>query len=65
VAALLPWLAVMAAYLTFSSRSLDTIGVLPRRLRSVTAAPFVPLARAVLGQATWDAIQREGTGGSR
>ncbi|MDN3271973.1 hypothetical protein [Streptomyces sp. MA15] len=63
-AALLPWLSVMAAYLTFSSRSLDTIGVLPRRLRSLATALFVPLARAVLGRATWDAVRKD-TGGPR
>ncbi|CAM5649990.1 hypothetical protein SGRIM128S_02557 [Streptomyces griseomycini] len=53
----------MAACLTFSSRS-DAIGVLPRRLRSLAAAPFVPLARAVLGRATWDTIRKD-TGGPR
>ncbi|MGI5478766.1 hypothetical protein [Streptomyces lavendofoliae] len=57
--ALLPWLSLMAAYLIFSSRSLSTIGLLPKRLRSLAAAPLIPLARAVIGQATWDAMRKD------
>ncbi|WP_163010651.1 hypothetical protein [Streptomyces dangxiongensis] len=59
LAALLPWLAVMAAHLVFSSRSLHTIGVLPGRLRSLAAAPCAALARAVVGRATWDALRKD------
>ncbi|MGC2998798.1 hypothetical protein ACPF8X_10610 [Streptomyces sp. G35A] len=62
VAALLPWLSLMVAYLTFSSRSLHTIGLLSGRLRSLAASPFVPLVRTVLGQATWDAIRKDAGG---
>ncbi|MEG8275320.1 hypothetical protein [Streptomyces sp. AHA2] len=58
-AVLLPWLSLMAAHLTFSSRSLDTIGLLPGRLRSLTAACLAPPARAVVGQATWEALRRD------
>ncbi|MFH9675140.1 hypothetical protein ACH4L5_23120 [Streptomyces sp. NPDC017405] len=58
-AALLPWLAVMAAHLVFGSRSLHTIGAPSARLRSLAAVPFAPLARAVCGQATWDALRKE------
>ncbi|GAA2450536.1 hypothetical protein [Streptomyces glaucus] len=64
LAALLPWLSLMAAYLTFSSRSLDTIGLLPRRLCSLAAAPLVPVVRAVIGRDTWDALRKD-PGGPR
>ncbi|WP_437013497.1 hypothetical protein [Streptomyces sp. enrichment culture] len=60
--ALLPWLSLMAAYLTFSSRCPNTIGVLPARVRSLALAPLVPLARAVVGQATWEAVRRSADG---
>ncbi|MFF3342762.1 hypothetical protein [Streptomyces flavidovirens] len=59
---LLPWLSVMIAYLVFSSRSLNTIGVLSRRLRSVCTVPLAPIARAVLGPATWNAVCKEHSG---
>lgn len=62
LAALLPWTAVMAAHLVFSSRSLSTIGYPAARLRSLAAAPFAALARAVVGPATWDALRKEDGG---
>ncbi|WP_437049858.1 hypothetical protein [Streptomyces sp. enrichment culture] len=61
-AALLPWLSLMAAYLTFSSRCPNTIGALPARVRSLVSAPLVPLTRAVVGQATWEAVRRDADG---
>ncbi|AIS01462.1 hypothetical protein [Streptomyces glaucescens] len=61
-AALLPWLCVMAAHLSFSSRSLSTMGVLPGRLRSLAAVPFAALARVVVGQTTWDVIREDRRG---
>jgi hypothetical protein len=61
-AALLPWAAVMAAHLVFSSHSLTTMGRLPGRLRSLTAAPCAAVARTVVGQATWDALRKDAGG---
>jgi hypothetical protein len=65
VAALLPWLALTAAYLSFSSRSLDTIGALSGRLRSAAAALTAPVCRLVIGDATWQAVRRDSTGAPR
>jgi hypothetical protein len=59
LAALLPWTAVMAAHLVFSSRSPTTLGHPAGPLRSLAAAPFAALARAVVGPATWDALRKE------
>ncbi|NKQ26850.1 hypothetical protein [Streptomyces galbus] len=62
LAALLPWLAVMTAYLVFSSRSPSTMGGVSRRVRSLATALCAPLVRAVVGQATWDALRRDAGG---
>ncbi|GHE96400.1 hypothetical protein [Streptomyces fumanus] len=59
LAALLPWLAVMAAHLVYSSRSLSTIGLPSGRLRPLVAVPGAALARAVVGPATWEALRKE------
>jgi hypothetical protein len=59
LAALLPWLAVMAAHLVFSGRSLRTTGRPSGRLRSLAAVPCAALARAVVGPATWEALRKE------
>ncbi|WP_141662970.1 hypothetical protein [Streptomyces sp. Wb2n-11] len=59
LAALLPWLSVMTAYLVFSSRSLNTIGALSRRLSSACAVLLGSIARGVLGPATWSAVRKE------
>ncbi|MER7498222.1 hypothetical protein ABT033_37240 [Streptomyces pharetrae] len=61
-AALLPWLCVMTAHLTYSSRSLSTMGVPPGRLRALAAVPFAALARVVVGRTTWDVIRRDPRG---
>ncbi|MEU3557173.1 hypothetical protein [Streptomyces fragilis] len=62
VAALLPWLALMAAHLSFSSRSLSTMGALSRRLRTATAAALAPVCRLVIGEATWEAVRKNAGG---
>ncbi|MDH6227641.1 MULTISPECIES: hypothetical protein [Streptomyces] len=61
-AALLPWLALMAAHLSFSSRSLSTMGAPSRRLRAAAAALLAPVCRAVIGRATWEAVRTEAGG---
>ncbi|WP_221352608.1 hypothetical protein [Streptomyces beigongshangae] len=59
LAAVLPWLSLMASYLVFSSRCLHTIGAGPRLLRSLVVSGLVLLARTVLGRATWDAVRKD------
>lgn len=61
----LPWLAVMAAYLVFSGRRLNTIGMPTRRLRAAGAVVVAPVARAVVGRTTWTALRAEGRRGPR
>jgi hypothetical protein len=60
LAAVLPWLAVMTAYLVFGSRRLSTIGVPSRRARSAAVAVLAPVARAVVGRETWGALRAGG-----
>jgi hypothetical protein len=64
-AAVLPWLALMAAYLVFSGKRLNTIGTGARRARVAAAAVLTPVARAVVGEATWSALRTGGSDGSR
>ncbi|MBP2336755.1 hypothetical protein JOF41_002933 [Saccharothrix coeruleofusca] len=65
LSAVLPWLAVMAAYLVFSSRRRNTIGLPGRRVRTAGAAVLAPVARAVVGRDTWTALRAEERGGPR
>jgi hypothetical protein len=64
-AAVLPWLALMAAYLVFGSQRLKTIGTGTRRVRAVVVALLAPVAHAVVGEATWSALRTGGLRGSR
>jgi hypothetical protein len=61
----LPWLAVMAAYLVFSSKRLNTIGTGNRRVRAAAAAVLAPVAHVVVGPATWNAVRSGGPHGPR
>ncbi len=65
VAAVLPWLAVLAAYLVFSSQRLTTIGTSTQRVRAAAVAVLAPVAHAVVGEATWSALRTGGLRGSR
>ncbi|QFZ18374.1 hypothetical protein [Saccharothrix syringae] len=56
-AAVLPWVAVMAAYLVFSAGSRSTVGAPTRLARSAAAAALAPVARAVVGRATWQVLR--------
>jgi hypothetical protein len=58
--ALLPWLAVMVAYVHFSAQCLDTMGELGRRVRSTVGRALTPLARAVVGHPTWQTLASKG-----
>jgi hypothetical protein len=53
VVALLPWLAVVTAYVYFISHSMGTMGVLGRRLRRGLGEMLAPAARLALGRETW------------
>jgi hypothetical protein len=57
--ALLPWLAVMTAYVRFSSGCLQTMGALGERLRDRLRAVLGPVARTTLGRDTWEALARQ------
>ncbi|MEV7046542.1 hypothetical protein [Amycolatopsis sp. NPDC051061] len=65
VAAVLPWLAVMAAYLVFSGKRLKTIGAGTRRARAAAVAVLTPVAHTVVGEATWSVLRTGGPRGSR
>jgi hypothetical protein len=54
--ALLPWLAVMTAYLRFIGRSLRTMGGLGSRLRAALGMLLAPAARVTVGRDTWDVL---------
>jgi hypothetical protein len=54
--ALLPWLAVMAAYAHFSAQSLATMGHLGRAVRSAVGRVLTPLSRLVVGHQTWEVL---------
>ncbi|WP_329793456.1 hypothetical protein V1227_16495 [Lentzea sp. DG1S-22] len=63
--AVLPWLALMAAYLVFSGKRLNTIGTGTRRVRAAAGAVLVPVAHAVVGEATWSAVRSGGPRATR
>ncbi|KDN16451.1 hypothetical protein [Amycolatopsis rifamycinica] len=65
LAAVLPWFAVMAAYLVFSGQRLNTIGTSDERVRAAVVAVFAPVVHAVVGDATWGALRTGGLRGSR
>jgi hypothetical protein len=56
VVALLPWLAVMIAYVHFSAQSLATMGHLGRVIRGAAGRVLTPLSRLVIGHHTWEVL---------
>jgi hypothetical protein len=60
LSALLPWLAVMTAYVHFSAQSLWTMGRLGRNVRAWLSRVFTPVARLVVGRQTWEVLVRRG-----
>jgi hypothetical protein len=54
---LLPWVAVMTAYLHFSAQSTATMGHLGRAMRSAVARALEPPARLLVGQHTWQVLE--------
>jgi hypothetical protein len=54
--ALLPWPAVLTAYVYFAGHSQRTMGLWGRRLRARLGALLEPVARLTIGQETWAAI---------
>jgi hypothetical protein len=56
VVAVLPWLAVMAAYLHFSAQSLGSMGEWGRLVRSVVKRALTPVARLAVGHSTWELL---------
>jgi hypothetical protein len=60
LSALLPWLAVMTAYVHFSAQSLRTMGRLGRNLRAWLSRVLTPVARLVVGRQTWEVLMRRG-----
>jgi hypothetical protein len=54
--AVLPWLAVTAAYLHFSAQSLDTMGYLGRAARGAVRQALAALARLAVGRQTWQVL---------
>jgi hypothetical protein len=53
VVALLPWLAVVTAYVYFISHSMRTMGLWGKRLRAGLREVLAPAARLALGRETW------------
>jgi hypothetical protein len=51
--AVLPWLAVMVAYLHFSAQSMAAMGQLGRVVRSALGRALVPPVRLIVGHPTW------------
>jgi hypothetical protein len=60
VVALLPWLAVMLAYVHFSAQSMATMGHLGRVVRGVAGRALAPLVRAMVGHQTWQVVTSGG-----
>ena len=58
--AVLPWLAVMIAYLRFSSRSLRTMGEVGERLRARLGGLCATAGRMLVGPDTWDVVRTGG-----
>ena len=58
--ALLPWLAVMTAYVYFVNHSLRTMGRWGRQLRAGLVRISAPAARLALGRETWVALTAPG-----
>lgn len=56
VVALLPWLAVMTAYLYFVRHSLRTMGRWGGQVRGLLLRMLAPLGRLVFGRETWVAL---------
>lgn len=53
VVGLLPWLAVVTAYVYFISHSMHTVGLWGRKLRAGIREMLAPAARLALGRETW------------
>jgi hypothetical protein len=53
VVALLPWLAVVTAYVYFTGHSMRTMGVLGRQVRAGLGTMLAPVARLAIGRDTW------------
>jgi hypothetical protein len=64
VVALLPWLAVVTAYLYFVSHSLRTMGGWGRQVRARLSEMLAPVACLTIGRETWSALtaQERGNG---
>jgi hypothetical protein len=60
---LLPWLAIMAAYLHFSAQSCATLGDLGRSVRRVLKRLAMPVVRVVIGHHTWQVLTPAGPAG--
>jgi hypothetical protein len=56
VVALLPWLAVVIAYVYFINHSMRTTGMWGRRLRAGFSEMLAPVARLALGHETWTVL---------
>jgi hypothetical protein len=56
VVEVLPWLAVMAAYASFSRQCRRDLGRRGDRVRSMLGRLLRPVGRLVVGQATWQAV---------
>jgi len=59
LSAVLPWLVVMIAYLSNTTRTLRKFRR-PNRVLTLTCAVVVGIARLVVGRSTWEAMQRSG-----
>jgi hypothetical protein len=60
VVALLPWLAVLTAYLYFVGHSMRTMGRWGGHVRARLLRMLAPLARLVFGRETWVALAATG-----
>nr|WP_296067508.1 hypothetical protein [uncultured Actinoplanes sp.] len=58
--AVLPWLAVMVAYVHFSGQSLDAMGELGRAVRTAVGRALAPLVRLAVGHRTWQVLASNG-----
>jgi hypothetical protein len=59
VVALLPWLAVLLAYVHCSGQCLTTMGQLGRIVRGAVGRALAPLVRAAVGHRTWQALRSD------
>jgi hypothetical protein len=58
--ALLPWAAVMVAYLHYSGQCVETMGDLGRVVRAAMCRALTPLARLAVGHRTWQVLATDG-----